>query len=43
MTFTIGLLLGIFIGAFIANGKFRTKVVTETKGFIKWAFSKEAK
>ena len=37
MVFTIGLLLGIFIGAFIANGNFRTKVINGTKKLIQKA------
>ena len=34
MLFTVGLLVGIFIGAFIANKVFRTKIITETKKLI---------
>jgi len=37
MIFIIGLLLGIFIGAFIANSNFRGKVIDETKKLIKKA------
>jgi len=39
MLFTIGLIVGIFVGAFIANKTFRAKVIGETKKLIK----KEAK
>jgi hypothetical protein len=37
MIFIIGLLLGIFTGAFIANSSFRGKVIARTKKLIKKA------
>jgi hypothetical protein len=36
-TFIIGLILGIFLGAFIANSGFRTKCINAVKWLIKKA------
>jgi len=43
MEFILGLILGIFLGAFIANKSFRGRIIKEIQNYRKTHKKKEAK